>query len=77
MIGGGVFYAGVDVDELAHLLTDILVEIDQKRVLSFKKRTDIVGIVVEKRTLAISTLQGIPMHSPPLVVVADAEIFDY
>ena len=42
----------------------------------FKKGTDIVYVILEERTLAIGTLQSIPMDLTPLVVVADTQVLD-
>lgn len=66
----------MDVDKFTHLLTDGFIEINQEVVLLLKERTDIIGIIVEEGTLAIGTLQGIPVYTSPLVMVADAEILD-
>jgi len=73
---GGVYHVGVDVDEFTDFLTDGFVEIDQKLVFLLEEGTDIIRIIFKKRTLAIGTLQRIPVHSSPLVVVADAYVSD-
>ena len=67
-------YMRMNVDEFANLLTDGFVEIEQKLVMLLEERMQVVSIVLKKRTLAIGTLQGIPMHASPLVVVADANV---
>ena len=71
-----MFHKGVDVDEFAHLLSDGLVEIDQKFVSLLEEGTDVVRIIVEERTLTIGTLQRVPVHPSPLVMVANAKVFD-
>ena len=71
-----MFHKGVDVDEFAHFLSDSLVEIDQKIVFLLEEGTDVVRIIVEERTLTIGTLQRVPVYSPPLVMVANAKVFD-
>ena len=69
-----VFYMRANVNQLTHLLAYGLVEIYQKCVFPFKERTDVIHIIIKKRALAICTLQSVPMHAPPLVMITDADI---
>jgi hypothetical protein len=56
VIGRGVFYLGLNVYQLADILTDSLVEIDEKVVALLEEGADIISIVFEERTLAICRL---------------------
>ena len=66
----------MDVDKFADFLSDCLVEVKQILIFLLEEQMQVVSVIFEKRTLAIGTLQGIPMDTSPLVVVADAEILD-
>ena len=66
----------MDVDEFADFLSDCLVEVKQILIFLLEKQMQVVSVIFEKRTLAIGTLQGIPMDTSPLVVVADAKVFN-
>lgn len=70
-----IVYAWLNIRQFANLLAYFLVEIDQKRIFPFKERADVVCVILKKGTLAIGTLQSVPMHPSPLVVVADAQVF--
>ena len=66
----------VDIQQLAHFLSDSLVEIEQIVVFLLEEGMQVVCIVFKERAFAIGTLQGIPMDAPPLVVVANANILE-
>ena len=70
----GVAHRGLDVHQLADLLPDGLVEVDQILVLLLEEGTDVVGVVLEEGAFAVGALQGVPVDPPPLVVVADAQV---
>ena len=64
----------MDVDKFADFLSDCFVEVKQILIFLLEEQMQVVSVIFEKRTLAIGTLQGIPMHASPLVVVADANV---
>ena len=64
----------MNVDEFTDFLTNGLVEIYQKFIFLTEKGVQIVSVILEERTLTIRALQGIPMDTPPLVVVTDAKL---
>ena len=68
---------GMDVEQFAHLLGNGHIEIKEKLPTVFKKRADIVFVKLKERTLAIGTLQCVPMLRAPFAVVADADILDF
>ena len=65
----------MDIQQLAHFLSDSLVEIEQIVVFLLEEGMQVVCVVFKERALTIGTLQGIPMYATPLVVVADAQVF--
>ena len=38
------------------------------------KRTEVIGIILKERALAVGRLDGIPMYVTPIAMVADADI---
>ena len=61
----------LNIDQFAHFLADLLVEIEQKVPALLEEGTDVVLIVVEKRRLTVGALQGIPVQMPPVAMIAD------
>ena len=62
--------AGVrDIQQLAHLLYDTGIEVNEKFGQLFgKEGTQVVLIVHEERTVAVGCLQGVPVLSLPVAV---------
>ena len=66
----------MDINEFADFLSDSLVEVNQKVVFLLEEGMQVVSVILKERAFAIGTLQGIPMDATPLVVVADAKVFN-
>ena len=69
-------YMRMDINKFTNLLADGLVEIKQILIFLLEERMQVINIILEERTLAISTLQGVPMDASSLIVVADANILN-
>ena len=66
----------MDIKQFTHLLGDGPIEIEQILPMVFKKRPDIVFVEFKERTLAIGTLQGIPVFFSPFPMITDANFSD-
>ena len=68
-------YVRLYVEQLAHLTGYGKVEIEKKLPFPLKERPQVIGIIFEKRALAIGRLQGLPMEMPPRAMVRHAHVF--
>ena len=64
----------MNVKQLAHQECDFHIEIVEVLPPALKEGAQVIGIMLEERRLAIGSLQGIPMQSSPVAVVADAYV---
>lgn len=64
----------MDVEQSAKRARRLEVEVEKPFPATGEKRADVVGIILEKRTFAISRHDGLPMNVPPVAVIADANI---
>ena len=65
---------GLNIYQLAYLLSDGLVEIEQIVPALLEERPQVVLVIVKERRLAIGTLNSIPVQMSPVAMVADAEV---
>ena len=65
----------MDVEQGAKRARRLEVEVEKPFPAMGEKRADVVGIILEKRTFAISRHDGLPMNVPPIAVVAYADVF--
>ena len=63
---------GMNVEQLANLLADGFVEVEEIVPALFEERTQVVLIIHEEGRVAVGRLQGVPMEVAPVAVVADA-----
>lgn len=63
------------VKQLAELFHCFHIEVEEILPPLFEKRTKVVLVVFEERTLTIGRQEGIPMDMSPVTMVADAHIF--
>lgn len=63
-----------DIEQLAHLLRDSHIEIEEERPSLLEERMQVVGIELEERTLSIRRQQCVPVEMLPVAMVADAYI---
>ena len=65
---------GVDVKQLTERERDFHVKIVEELPPLLEKGVQVVGVILKERRFAVGRLQRIPMQSPPLAVVADADV---
>ena len=75
-VGLGEGDAWLDVEKFAHLLADLLVEIKQERIAFIKEGADVILVVFKEGRLAIGRLQGIPMQTAPMAMIAQTDVLD-
>ena len=64
----------IQPDEVAHQLGQLQVEVVEKRYLLLVERTEVVLVIQEEGSVAIGSLQGIPMLVSPITMIADANV---
>jgi len=69
-----ITHMGLNIYQLAYLLSDGLVEIEQIVPALLEERPQVVLVIVKERRLAIGTLNSIPVQMSPVAMVADAEV---
>ena len=71
----GIRNGRFDADEAADELAQFFVEIVQKGIFFFVKRTEIVFVIFKKRRGVICRNDGVPMQVPPISVFGNADVF--
>ena len=64
----------LDVEQLAHSVTDLEVIVVEPMPLTFEEWSEVVGIIFEEGRLAVGTCQCIPMYSSPCPMITDAHL---
>ena len=67
---------GMYIEQLANLLADGFVEVEEIVPALFEERAQVVLIIHEEGRVAVGRLQGVPMEVAPVAVVADADVFE-
>jgi hypothetical protein len=67
-------YLWPHVEQLAHGVHDVEVEVEEKGVSFLEKGSQVVGIKLEEGCLAVGRHQGVPVQMSPVAVVRDTNI---
>ena len=69
-------YVRTNVEQFAHLPTDVHVEVIEIRPLALEERPHVIGIILKERRLTVRTHQSMPMLVTPVGMVADTDVPD-
>ena len=72
----GIMDGGMNIEQLANLLADGFVEVEELVPALFEERAQVVLIIHEEGRVAVGRPQGIPMEVAPVAVVADVKVTD-
>ena len=64
----------MDVDETAHQLEELKVEVEEELEPALIERTEVIGIVEEEGGAGVGRHEGVPMKMTPVAVFADAHV---
>ena len=64
-------YLWPHVEQLAHGVHDVEVEVEEKGVMFLEERSQVVGIKLEERRLAVGRHQRVPVQMSPVAMVRD------
>lgn len=67
-------YLWPHVEQLAHGVHDVEVEVEEKGVLFLEERSQVVGIKLEEGRLAVGRHQRVPVQMSPVAMVRDTNV---